>query len=473
MKVRTKFTLWLVCSSLFAASLFSFFVIHEVKEEVVEIVDFELQELAAAVFKEIEASIEGFRQFDASKSRFPLERYWIRITRGGNQETVYASLLSRQAEISVAGPGKSYLLTRNISYEHIWVPQGEQEDIDGMEGDEVKLQARLFRKEIGGEPVELLVARPLLLLVSEIHEIVYELTAGIIITMVVVLIVAYFISGRMLGPLNRVNKEIREIRETSLNKRIPLGKSRDELYELSVELNAMFDRLQFSFDKQREFIGNASHEMKSPLTILILGHEEMLMADLPVQVRSELEAQLGTMHRLNKLIRDLLSISRLEQHDVLNREEVRVNALLDSILDDYEDLIKNKGIKVYADYKPVTVFADYEKLHRLFINLIDNGIKYNIEDKGFLKVELLEYKEYVQVKITNAGKPIPEADLSQIFNQFYRVEKSRSQEFGGSGLGLTIAKRITEMHNGTIGVTNGPEGIMFTVNLPRNGGGQK
>lgn len=473
MKVRTKFTLWVALSSLFAASLFSFFVIYEVKEEVSEIVDFELKELASGVFKEVEDSIRGSRQFDALNSRFPLERYWIRITRSGTGESVYESKLTQFAEIPIRDSGKSYMLRRNIPYEHIWIPPEEKEDIDDLDGDKVKLRAHFFKKEIEGEQFELLVARPMLLISSEFREVVLELTTGIIVTILVIFVIAYLITGRMLSPLNHINREIRDIRETSLDKRIPLGKSKDELYELGKELNAMFDRLQFSFDKQREFIGNASHEMKSPLTVLILGHEEMLMGSLPDHFRYELEKQLETMQRLNKLIRDLLSIARLEQQDKMQRESVSLNALLESILKNYEDLINNKGIKLSTEIAPITLVADYEKLHRLFINLIDNSIKYNLENNGFLRVETKDYKESVRVKIINSGIPLPENDLKQIFNQFHRVEKSRSQEFGGSGLGLTIAKRIVEMHRGTIDVVNDGETIKFTVTLPKNDGGRK
>jgi len=471
MKVRTKFTLWIALSSLFAASLFSFFLIHEVKEEVSEIVDFELNELASGVFKEIEDSINNSREFDASRNRFSLERYWIRVTRNGIVEPVYESKLTRLAEIPVQDSGKSYMLSRNIPYEHIWVPPEEREDIDNLDGDEVKLRAHFYKREVGGEQIEILVARPMLLISSEFREVVFELATGIIITILAIFIIAYLITGRMLSPLNHINREIKEIRETSLNKRIALGKSKDELYELGKELNAMFDRLQFSFDKQREFIGNASHEMKSPLTILILGHEEMLMGNLPEQFRSELEKQLETMQRLNKLIRDLLSIARLEQQDLLQREKLSLKALLESILKNYEDLINSKGIKLSLEIAPITLVADYEKLHRLFINLVDNSIKYNLKENGFLRVETADKKENVQVKITNSGVLIPDDDLKHIFNQFYRVEKSRSQEFGGSGLGLTIARRIVEMHGGTIDAANEGGAIQFMVTLPKNNGG--
>lgn len=244
------------------------------------------------------------------------------------------------------------------------------------------------------------------------------------------------------------------------------GKSKDELYSLASSLNSMFDRLEHSFQRQRNFIGNASHEMKSPLTILMLGHEEMLLGNLPEEIRTDLEKQLFSMRRLNKLIRDLLSIARLEQQEGLSREPVNLDELIHGVLEDYEAILNVKQINVTTRIPYLTFSADHEKLQRLFINLIDNAIKYNCDMDGQLDIQAKQKNAFTLITVTNSGITIPAGDIPKIFNQFYRVEKSRAQVYGGTGLGLTIAQRIVEMHGGSIEVTRAKGYTTFLITLP-------
>lgn len=260
---------------------------------------------------------------------------------------------------------------------------------------------------------------------------------------------------------------IREIREKSLHKRIPLNKNKDELHNLTTSLNSMFDRLEHSFNQQREFIGNAAHELKTPLTILILGHEEMLSSNLPVHQTQELEKQLSNLNRLNKLVRDLLSIARLEQQDSLQRELTDISLVISNSLDDFSDIIKAKRINVLAELPSYSIMVDKDKIQRLFINLIDNGIKYNLEQDGQLIVRVNGAEDKATITVSNTGEQLSEEDSQLIFKQFYRVEKSRSQTYGGSGLGLTIAHRIVEMHGGKISVKSDDKSTTFTISLPR------
>jgi two-component system, OmpR family, sensor kinase len=464
MNVRTKFTLWIVLTAMLAASIFSGFVLSEVKEEAFELVDYELQAMANSIFLVLDEATEESRKKDIGNINYPLDRYWLRITTHKG-ETVFETNLAKKTDIPVVTKGNSYITTQVLPFEYLSIPPDEQEEVEAIKDQELRIQARLFQRNVDGTNYELLIARPLLLLDIEFREVILELTSGIAVTIVIIFFVAYIVTGRMLKPLNVMNHQIRQIRESSLENRIPLGKSRDELYQLGVELNSMFDRLQYSFEKQREFIGNASHEMKSPLTILMIGHEELLMGDLPEQARHELEKQLETMRRLNKLIRDLLSIARLEQEDKLEREIIPLDGLFNSILNDYEELIRMRGLRVIKMVPSITVNGDYEKLHRLFINLIDNAIKYNLEEDGYIRIEAEDVDKGACVQIINSGTNIPDEDLPQIFSQFYRVEKSRAKTFGGTGLGLTIAKRIVEMHGGTITAVNEEGAVKIIVNL--------
>lgn len=135
------------------------------------------------------------------------------------------------------------------------------------------------------------------------------------------------------------------------------------------------------------------------------------------------------------------------------------------ILYDYEDIISDKDIEVSVQLPEIKLLLDYEKIHRLFINLIDNGIKYNRDNNGWLRISASQDKNEVAIDVSNSGETIPEKDLTHIFKQFYRVEKSRSQAYGGTGLGLTIARRIVEMHGGTLSVTSIDNRTTFRVTL--------
>ncbi len=468
MNVRTKFTFWVALAAMLAATLMSVFVLREVREEAFELVDYELKDIADSFFQAIEQAANDSHTLAISKIKHPLDRFWLRLTTGEG-EVIYETDLAKRIDLPVTKEEHSHIITHNIPLHYLWIPPDEMEDANELHSNSIRVQARFFQFEINGISYNLFIGRPLLLFDIEFREMIVELTSGIILTILIIFIVSYVITGRMLKPINVMNYQIRQIRESSLENRIPLGKSKDELHKLGVELNSMFDRLQYSFEKQREFIGNASHEMKSPLTILMIGHEELLMGDLPEHTRNELEKQLETMRRLNKLIRDLLSIARLEQEDKLQREHFSLNGLFHSILHDYEELIRVKGLRIIKIVPPIQINGDYEKILRLFINLIDNAIKYNLDTNGYIQIEAVKGNTNTTVQIVNSGQHIPDEDLLEIFNQFYRVEKSRAKTYGGTGLGLTIAKRIVEMHGGSINVANSEESINFTVVLPNTG----
>ena len=471
MKVKVKFTLWISLTAMAAAIFCASFVIKEMNDQFEDSIDYELADIADAVFANLTpaASLGSQPPFIRPLTiRYPLSRFWLRVTNSSGN-TIYATKLAELADIPPVKDTHGYMVERKIAREHIWIPPGEREEFDKKTDGSVKLRARLFTRDIGGQRYSVQIAKPMLVISSELNEFLHELALAIVVALLLIVTISYFVAGRILKPLVTINNLIREIRETSLNRRLPLGKSKDELYVLTASLNSMFDRLEHSFQRQRDFIGNASHEMKSPLTILMLGHEDMLSAKPPEDIRNELEKQLVTMQRLNKLIRDLLSIARLEQQETLSREPVDLPELINGVLENFDDILKAKRIKV-AMQTPILVFSgDYEKLQRLFINLIDNAIKYNQDMNGRLDIKVIKQKISTLITITNSGATIPDEDIPKIFNQFYRVEKSRAQAYGGTGLGLTIAQRIAEMHGGSIEITSSESITTVLITLPNIG----
>lgn len=465
MKVRTRFTLWISLAALATATLSAFFVYHELVEEPYKLVDRELAEVAGTVFSNMVLSQTEKSEHHPQQDDQHLARYWLKIY-DSSGKTVVASPLTEKIDIPLPKDKKAFFLTRNIATSSLWIDPEDMDELDEITDDSVRFRVRLLTRSNGAETYSLLVAKPLLFLDLELRELLARLSSGIVVTITIIFLFSYYLAGKILQPLAIINQEIKDIRENSLGRKIPLGTSRDELYVLSRSLNSMFDRLQHSFQRQKEFIGNAAHELKSPLTILMLGHEQMLADRPPQPLHDELEKQLNTLRRLSKLVRNLLDISRLEQGETCNREPVKISALISQVIEDYKEILQTRSTVIETDIEECVVMGDSEKLLRLIINLVDNAVKYTDAENGTIRITVRKNQAATVLKIANTGTDISAADLPYLFDQFFRVEKSRSQAYGGSGLGLTIAKRIVELHGGTIEVESLNGWITFTVVLP-------
>jgi len=465
-KARTKITLWTASFTLAVAICFSGFVFYEMLEQPFRLIDAELDDIADVVGQTVSNS--DITLFDKTNTlnRYPYEKYWIKI--GSEQgNNLFTSQMAKYVDIPARHDKKFYFVKKAIPIEKVWVAQEEREEIKDLATDLVTFRVMVDKKIINGTVFELQVAKPIPILVQELIELIRDTLIGILLFIIIAIVVSYYLAGKILQPLSSINGLIKNISDNSLNKRIPLGENVDELYILAKSLNGMFDRLQHSFNRQKEFIGNASHELKSPLTILMLGHEEMLAKELPQIVRSGLEKHLTTLRRVSKLVRNLLEISRLEQHETLHHEAIHLADLIGHVVDEFEDILQSKNISLVTELAPITFMGDSEKILQMFINLVDNAIKYNATENGHIWMATQKTKESIRLTIANTGPVIPEEDLQKVFDQFYRVEKSRSAAFGGSGLGLTIVKQIVGLHHGTISVTSTAEGITrFTIDFP-------
>lgn len=465
MKVRLKFTLWISLTALATAVVFSMVVYFELLEQSYKFVDKELSSVAATIFGNLDFSESREElQLDNHYGSL-LQQYWLKIL-DKEGRTIFASPLTGKFDIPYRSDKTRYLIKKKIPYTALWIDPEDAGELDEITDDTVKFRVRVLPGNRAEEHYIILIAKPLLFFDLELRELLTELASGIFSTIVLIFLTSYFLAGRILRPIATINQDIKQIRDNSLDKRIVLGRSRDELYTLAHSLNSMFDRLQHSFARQKEFIGNAAHELKSPLTILMIGHEEMLAAGPPEAIRLELAKQLHTMRRLSKLVRNLLEISRLEQEETCAREPIGLDRLIGRVLDDYREILQAKNIAAETDIAAPSLIGDPEKILRLLINLVDNAIKYNSAGQGSIRVATRKSDGLVILTIANTGPEIPARDLPKIFDQFYRVEKSRSQTYGGSGLGLTICRRIVELHGGSIEVKSGGGWTTCTVILP-------
>ncbi len=460
MKIRYKITLWISGIALFTAVSLSAFIYDELLEEPLRLFDYELKHMANALFEQGQKNPQDPWHFDVSHLPYSPDRYWIKIF-DQNNTVLYQSAITKYTDIPPSGSKSRYTIEKIIPREQIWLNQDKS--------NEVTFRVRVFTRKIDNHGVIIRIAKPIEELEEELLGVLREAAAGLTISVLLIIVISYTIAGKILSPMVTMNRTARKITEKSLNQRIPVGKNHDELDNLATSLNQMFDRLQYSFARQKEFIGNASHELKSPITLLMLTQEELLMnSALPMNVRTDMERQLNTMRRMSKLVRNLLDLSRLEQQESLTIESLDLGELIKNVLNEYQEMLISLNIDVTINLAGDLILSgDREKLLRLLINLIDNAIQYNIVQNGRLNICAKKEKGMIVLDILNTGLEIPADDLDRIFNQFYRIEKSRSSDHGGCGLGLTIARKIVDLHNGTIGISNEKRGwIKVTVRLP-------
>jgi signal transduction histidine kinase len=341
----------------------------------------------------------------------------------------------------------------------------ERINLDQDSKNEVAFRIRTFSNMLRNQPCKVLVGKPVEKLEEEITDLVQGIAVGLSITTLLLIALSYYIAGKILTPINVINKMARDISDRSLDQRIPLGKSKDELYELSESLNRMFDRLQYSFAMQKQFIADASHELKSPITLLSLFIEDAVnLKELPETFKLRLIRQYDILQRMRRLVKNLLDLSALENKESMDFEELNLSELAKSVYEDFVEMLEARHIDVEIHIpEELHIVGCRDFLHRVLINLVDNAIKYN-RDGGKIEITAQAKNNNVCFSVFNTGKGIPKKDIDRVFEQFYRVEKSRSLHYGGSGLGLTIAKRIIELHGGSITIESEP-GSWTRVNI--------
>lgn len=444
MKIRNRITLWITGAGLLAGLLFSIVISYEMIEQPYELLDGELDSQAHTLLAGF-TSRKGILLPQADRAMLDSlgKLYWLKIFNKQHQ-VIYASSLTQFADLPLKEKYGGYNVSATIPREAAGL---EQDD-----SNEVTFRVRVFSIPLGGEVYLVQIARPMEKLQEEIIDLVISITVGLIFFTIALILFGYFVAGRILKPIADINTLAREISEKTLDKRIPLGSNQDELYILSSSLNQMFDRLRFSFQRQKEFIANASHELKTPIAMQRLFFDEALQRDdLPGDFATRLAGQSSILFRMDRLVKNLLNLSALELKETYIPTQVDLTGLVSNVLSEFEEIIQTAEIHLSVDLESaVSLSGDEDKLRRMFINLIDNAIKYNRKENGEIRVLLKKKTEKALIEIYNIGEGIPLAEQDKVFEQFYRVEKSRSSISGGSGLGLTIVKRIVELHHGRI-----------------------
>ena len=292
---------------------------------------------------------------------------------------------------------------------------------------------------------------------------------SLIITAVLALlggVATYFISGHALRPLREFSDKIEKVQAQNLaDSRIEENQVK-ELNQLSVSYNRMLERLSDAFEIQRQFTANAAHELRTPLALmqvqLDLYHSNSHPgndADTVQMIKMVTEQN----DRLNKMVKTLLDMSELQT--VGRDDEIILDALVDEVLEDLEPLAEGKNIRLIGKCKDITMVGSDILIYRLVYNLVENAIKYN-HSGGQVTVTADRKEKHVYLSVEDTGTGIPEELKERVFEPFFRVDKSRSRELGGVGLGLALVREIVRVHDGSITVKSNPSGgTIFEVVL--------
>lgn len=262
------------------------------------------------------------------------------------------------------------------------------------------------------------------------------------------------ISFQLLKPINSMIRTMKRIKENGLQERVQINKQRDEMTELGIMFNELMDNLEKSFHQQQQFVEDASHELKTPLSI-IHGHLSLINRwgkDNPKVLERSIQLSLNETNRLIYLVSELLTLSRVEESNtnMNSLEEVIIKQTLVDIVENFQTI--NNDVKIFSTIDVGTDFTIKilkSHLEQIMIILLDNAIKYSTEEK-VVQIHARQTDKKLLIEVKDYGVGISKEELPFVLNRFYRVDKARSRKHGGNGLGLSIAKRLLDMYQGTI-----------------------
>ena len=278
-------------------------------------------------------------------------------------------------------------------------------------------------------------------------------------------ILAYFVSGRALRPLRTFVAQVEKVQPNNLADMKITEEVLPEFRQFSDSFNQMLERLDEGFTAQRQFTGNAAHELRTPLA-LMQAQLELFSAehpDLLPETAEFLSLLREQTERLTQMTKTLLEMSNLQQ--VARNEQIQLAPMIEEIFTDLAPLAEKKGIALEREGDGVMIGSD-ALIYRMLFNLTENAVKYNRPD-GSVRISVAQEDKMLHIRVADTGSGIPEEFRRSIFQPFFRVDKSRSREYGGVGLGLSLVWEIAGLHGGSVRVEESSErGTVFAVELP-------
>lgn len=281
----------------------------------------------------------------------------------------------------------------------------------------------------------------------------------------------WFLAGLALKPVDLITRSAQRITAENLSQRLDVMNPDDEIGRLAETFNSTLARLEASFNRTRRFFADISHELRTPLTI-IRGEAEVGLkwAKEPQEFKEILQSTLDEVTRMSGIVESLLDLSRAEEGGThLEMQEIELNEFLQGLIHDLNQqhrLIEQESRVSMESLGSSWVMGDMRRLRQVFLNLLNNAMQ-NSPEESPIKVELVAEAGRVRVSVIDRGIGIPSEDIEHIFERFYRVDKARNRNDGGSGLGLSLVKSLTEAHGGKVFVESAVGlGSIFTIDLP-------
>ncbi len=283
-----------------------------------------------------------------------------------------------------------------------------------------------------------------------------------------VLLVAFYVSRILTRPFSKITRSLEDV--AGVNDEEISIPDYTETQLLAEAYNRMLRRMKDQEDSRQEFVSNVSHELRTPITSMkVLADSLLTQEDVPKELYKEFLGDIAEeIDRENQIITDLLALVKMDKRSSdLSIKETNINALIDLVLKRLRPIAEQRDIElVLESFKPILAEVDETRLTQAFSNLVENGIKYN-KDGGWVHISLNVDSKYFYVKVEDSGIGIPEEAQDHIFERFYRVDKSHSNEISGTGLGLAITRSAVLIHHGAIKVySKEGEGTTFTVRIP-------
>ena len=271
-------------------------------------------------------------------------------------------------------------------------------------------------------------------------------------------VVTYFISGHALRPIREFSDKIEEVQAQNLSDSRIEENNVKELNQLGISYNKMLERLSEAFEIQRQFTANAAHELRTPLALMQVQLDSYNSASHPGNDADTLQTiKMVTEQndKLNRMVKTLLDMSELQT--VGRDDKIILDAIVEEVLADLEPLAVEKNIKLIGKCEDATMIGSDILIYRLVYNLVENAIKYN-HPLGQVTVTAYQRNKHVYLSVEDTGSGIPKELRERVFEPFFRVDKSRSRELGGVGLGLALVNEIVRVHDGSICIKSGKTG---------------
>ena len=282
-------------------------------------------------------------------------------------------------------------------------------------------------------------------------------------------VVTYFISGHALRPIREFSDKIEEVPAQNLSDSRIEENNVKELNQLGISYNKMLERLSDAFEIQRQFTANAAHELRTPLALMQVQLDLYNSASHPGNDADTLQTiKMVTEQndKLNRMVKTLLDMSELQT--VGRDDKIILDAIVEEVLADLEPLAQEKNIKLIGKCEDATMIGSDILIYRLVYNLVENAIKYN-HPLGQVTVTAYQRKKHVYLSVEDTGSGIPKELRERVFEPFFRVDKSRSRELGGVGLGLALVHEIVRVHDGSICIKSGKTGgTIFEVTFAQH-----